>query len=172
MDTCTENATTWDGQLIELYRSNFDSLVRLAHRFAASDGAAEEAVQDAFVKFHARNCRPQPGKELSYLRSMVVNGARAQARRTIRGEELEVRAVHPRGRGIEENSLIRYESEELCDALALLPARQKDVVTLQYVCGLSEREVADRLSISPGSVKTHASRGRSALRRHLSVQRA
>lgn len=160
-------AAIWDDSLVDLYRSDYESLVRLAARFAAFEGAAEEAVQEAFVQFHGRGCRPQPGKELSYLRSMVVNGARASARRKVRGDELEVQAYGPEPDHTEEDFLSGHESERIRDALVSLPKRQKDVVTLRYVCGLSECEVADRLSISRGSVKTHSARGRSALQHHM-----
>ena len=54
------------------------------------------------------------------------------------------------------------------EALATLPRRQREVLVLRYYLDLSEREIADTLEISPGSVKTHASRGSAALRAALS----
>ena len=43
--------------------------------------------------------------------------------------------------------------------------RQREVVVLRYLADLSEVDVARALGCSVGSVKTHASRGLSALRR-------
>jgi DNA-directed RNA polymerase specialized sigma24 family protein len=40
------------------------------------------------------------------------------------------------------------------------------VLALRYYLDLSEREIAETLGISPGAVKSHASRGAAALRRH------
>jgi RNA polymerase sigma factor (sigma-70 family) len=53
-------------------------------------------------------------------------------------------------------------------ALCKLSKRQREVVTLRYFMDLSEQEIAHVLGCSTGSVKQHASRGLSALRRALS----
>jgi RNA polymerase sigma factor (sigma-70 family) len=52
-------------------------------------------------------------------------------------------------------------------ALAVLPRRQREVLTLRYWMELSEQQIADSLGISAGSVKTHASRGLAAIERQL-----
>jgi RNA polymerase sigma factor (sigma-70 family) len=56
---------------------------------------------------------------------------------------------------------------DLVRAVRRLPRRQREVVLLRYVGDRSEREVAEVLGISAGSVKQHASRGLAALRRYL-----
>jgi RNA polymerase sigma factor (sigma-70 family) len=52
-------------------------------------------------------------------------------------------------------------------ALEQLPQRQREVLVLRYYSDLSERDIADALDISPGAVKSHASRGIAALRTTL-----
>ncbi len=52
--------------------------------------------------------------------------------------------------------------------MARLPRRQREVLALRYYLDLSEREIAETLQISPGAVKSHASRGAAALRGTLS----
>jgi RNA polymerase sigma factor (sigma-70 family) len=52
-------------------------------------------------------------------------------------------------------------------ALCKLSKRQREVVALRYFMDLSEREIAQILGCSTGSVKQHASRGLSAMRRAL-----
>lgn len=49
-------------------------------------------------------------------------------------------------------------------ALATLTARQRRVVVLRHLVGLTEREVADDLGVSVGTVKSTASRGLAQLR--------
>ena len=51
--------------------------------------------------------------------------------------------------------------------LRTLPNRQRQVLVLRYFANLSESEIADALGISPGSVKTHAARGMSAMAQAL-----
>lgn len=53
---------------------------------------------------------------------------------------------------------------DLTRALADLPRMQRAVLVLQYFEDLPMEEIAQRLGVSVGSVKTHASRGRAALR--------
>ena len=48
-------------------------------------------------------------------------------------------------------------------ALARLPKRQRQVLVLRYYLDLREAEIAEVLSISPGSVKAYASRGLDAI---------
>ncbi len=55
------------------------------------------------------------------------------------------------------------ESRRVLGELRRLPTRQREVLALRYLMDLSETEIASRLGISPGSVKTHASRGLSSL---------
>ena len=57
----------------------------------------------------------------------------------------------------------------LAGALQRLPGRQREVVVLRHLAGLSEPEVAVRLGVSVGTVKTHLRRGREALRGRLAL---
>lgn len=59
------------------------------------------------------------------------------------------------------------ERDDLVRALRRLPRRQLEVVVLRYLADFSEADVAVALGCSVGTVKTHASRGLAALRRHL-----
>jgi RNA polymerase sigma factor (sigma-70 family) len=52
-------------------------------------------------------------------------------------------------------------------ALHSLPSRQRAVVVLRYLSDLSETQVAEALSMAPGTVKSHTHRGLAALRQRL-----
>jgi RNA polymerase sigma factor (sigma-70 family) len=56
---------------------------------------------------------------------------------------------------------------DLFPLLAQLPRQQRAVVVLRYYEDLSERDIADALGCSPGSVKRHASRALATLRSRL-----
>ena len=49
------------------------------------------------------------------------------------------------------------------EALRTLPRRQRECLTLRYYADLSERETADALGVSVGTVKSTTSRGLAAL---------
>jgi len=164
-DTRTTTGISLEG----LYRAHFDTLVRTAKRLLDTQHLAEEAVQEAFLRFQASGAKPAKGAELAYLRVAVLNNARSMLRRRQCAERWRPdtpRYVPP----IDESCVNAAMGRELREHCELLPERQRQVLVLRYWHGLSVGETADRLAISPGSVKTHASRGRQALRLLLTEQ--
>ena len=57
--------------------------------------------------------------------------------------------------------------DELADAVARLPFRQRAVLVLRYYADLSEAEIADALSCRPGTVKSLASRALATLSKEI-----
>jgi len=57
--------------------------------------------------------------------------------------------------------------DELADAVARLPFRQRAVVVLRYYADLSEAEIADALGCRPGTVKSLASRALATLSKEI-----
>ena len=144
--------------LPDLYHQHYRSLVRLAS-FSVDDlETAEEVVQDAFVKLVAGDYHIDAGKELGYLRSMVLNGARSALRKR------KVRRAHtPDAPGLvaaaEEAGVASTDHDQMIEALRQLPDQQASVLVLRYYLDLSEADIADTLDIARGSVKSHAHRG-------------
>ena len=159
---------TWDADTAveELYAAHYRRLVRLSVLLVRDVDTAEEVVQDSFVAMHGkwRNLK-DPDKGLAYLRQTVVNRSRSVLRH--RGVQArytpQVMPDHP---GADEHALASERRTHVLDALRELPDRQREVLALRYYLDLSEAQIADTLGISRGSVKSHASRGVSALR-HL-----
>lgn len=152
--------------LERLYDEQYARLVRLGVLLLGDQGRAEDVVQDAFVAVHRRWERLDGADLPAYLRRSVVNGARSSLR------HLAVVRRHPEqpplpAPGADDPALARSERSAVLDALARLPRRQREVLALRYYLDLSEKEIADTLRISPGAVKTHASRGAAALRSAL-----
>ncbi|MBK5287642.1 MAG: sigma-70 family RNA polymerase sigma factor, partial [Acidimicrobiia bacterium] len=67
----------------------------------------------------------------------------------------------------EEVAATRSEHAAVVDALRQLPRRQRECLLLRYYADLSEADIAATLGISAGSVKSHSSRGMTALSRAL-----
>ncbi len=162
-------APRWDADAAvdELYAAHYRRLVRLSVLLVRDVETAEEVVQDAFVAMHGRwRTLRDPDKGLAYLRQAVVNRSRSVLRR--RGVETRrVPSVVPDGPGADDHAVASERRGRVLDALRALPTRQREVLVLRYYLDLSEAEIADTLGISRGAVKSHASRGATALRRRL-----
>lgn len=158
-----------DLALEQLYDEHYVRLVRLAVLLLRDAGTAEEVVQDSFVAVYQRLQRT-PGTVLdapAYLRQTVVNRSRSVLRH-LRVVDRHPSQLPPHGPGADEDVLHHDRRRAVLEALAGLPRRQREVLSLRYFLDLSEREIAETLGISPGAVKSHASRGAAALRGHLS----
>jgi RNA polymerase sigma-70 factor (sigma-E family) len=153
-----------DAAVEELYAAHYRRLVRLSVLLVRDLETAEEVVQDSFVAMHGRwRSLRDPDQGLAYLRQTVVNRSRSVLRH--RG----VRAAYsppsaPDRPGADEEALVSERRTRVLDALRGLPERQREVLALRYYLDLSEAEIAETLGISRGAVKSHASRGVSALR--------
>lgn len=157
--------------MVDLYRQEYRSLVRLATMLVDERGLAEELVQDAFVaaaRASGAESLRDPDAAPAYLRSAVMNRARSQLRkRRVRRRHLRSVEPPPSEPGADGPALRADASRRMIAALRRLPLRQREVLVLRYYADLSEAEIAEELGISAGSVKTHAHRGLAALEPHL-----
>ena len=146
----------------EFSRARWGRLVRLAYSLTLDVGRAEDLVQESLAKLWFQWPKVRDGAPEAYVRRTIVNGAISASRRRWRGEEPrwdlpDVPEPQAGSDAVDDRDFLRRE-------LAALSVLQRAVVVLRYAEDLSERQVADLLGISPGSVKTHAFRGLARLR--------
>jgi RNA polymerase sigma-70 factor (sigma-E family) len=158
-----------DAALPELFHANYRRLLALAVLVTDDRATAEDLVQEAFARLHGR-ALADPDRALAYLRSTILNLSRSRLRRlrTARKHERSDDAVLP---SAEEHVLLRADQREVLDALKQLSARQRQALVLRYWEDMSEAQVATAMGISNGAVKSHTSRGMTALRRILEPTR-
>lgn len=135
------------------YREETPAMVRVATLLVGSRPVAEDLVQDAFVRVHARWATIESPR--AYTRRAVVNACRSHLRRRV----LERR--HQAGLTV---GVADLGARELLDALAQLPERQRAAVVLRFYADLSERETADALGCAPGTVGSLVHRALATLR--------
>lgn len=148
-----------DQLVTELYRLEAANLVRLARFFVDDRDAAEDLVQEAFIRLaRAAGRISDREKAPAYLRSIVLNLARDHNRRGL--VSLRHRpAADPPPPSVEEVVAVRADQQRVIDALRELPHRQRDCLVLRYYLELAVSEIGATLAISPNSVKTHLQRG-------------
>jgi RNA polymerase sigma-70 factor (sigma-E family) len=160
-----------DEALTRLFSEHYRSLLGLARLLVDDRGSAEEVVQEAFVRLHrAWPGLRDPGGAAPYLRATVLNLARGQlrhravVRRHTKDPDPDVEVF--------DDPAVRGEERRLvAAAVRTLPRRQRECLVLRFYLDLSEREIAEALDVSPGSVKTHIHRGLAALNDRLEVPR-
>src|SRR5258705_1850332 len=158
------------GVISTLFNKHVRSLVRLVRLFVDDRNAAEDMVQEAFLRLlDALPKIRQPERAPAYLRSIVLNLARDHNRRGL----VSLRHRLAAGREIDvvddaSDQLVRTEANRrVLDAVRRLPTRQRDCIALRYFEELSIEGIASTLGLSRNSVKTHLQRAMSALDRVL-----
>jgi RNA polymerase sigma-70 factor (ECF subfamily) len=168
--------------LVERYHP---SMLRLALTFVPSRAVAEEVVQDTWLavlrglgRFEARSSLR------TWLFTILVNRARTTGVREARsvpvpdaGPAVDAARFGPSGAWAEPPEQWIEEAENRIDAIKLadllrsglgsLPYRQREVVLLRDVEGLSSAEVCNVLAISEANQRVLLHRGRSRLRQVL-----
>jgi len=145
----------FDEVFADLYRLAY----RVAFRLLGDQEDAADAAQESLARAHLHWSRLREHPE-GWVVSVSTNIAIDTLRRRRR----------PATTGTEAVALVEHHHAERIDlarALRRLTRRQREVVVLRYLADWPERDVADVLGCSPGSVKVHASRGLAALRHEL-----
>jgi RNA polymerase sigma-70 factor (sigma-E family) len=155
-----------DALVVHLFRQEASSLVRLARLFVDDRNAAEDLVQEAFIRL-ARSAHRvrEPAKAPAYLRSIVLNLARDHNRRGLVSLRHHLPADDQAA--VEDAITLREDQQRVIEALRELPHRQRDCIVLRYYDELGIDDIASTLGISRNSVKTHLARGLDALERKL-----
>jgi RNA polymerase sigma-70 factor (sigma-E family) len=152
-------------------RSDFDSFVRARSRpllqaawlLTGDWQLAEDLLQTALVKVYLSWGRiRKEGNAEAYARRVLVTTYVTGRRRRWRGE-LPTATLPDRPASHDDFAGADLR-QAVVQALHGLPRRQRAVVVLRYYCDLSEREVAEALGCSEGTVKSQAAKGLAALR--------
>ena len=157
-------------RLEELYVRFAPGGIRLAYLMTGDRAAAEDLVQEAFVRFVGRlHSLRDPNAFEAYLRRTVINLSKNHfRRRSLERAELERQASLP-PLPHEERDVSEYES--MRTALLGLPAKQRAAIVLRYYEDLPESQIADLLRCRPATVRSLVSRGLAALRQSPEVIR-
>jgi RNA polymerase sigma-70 factor, ECF subfamily len=173
---------------VALVNRHHGALLRLARTFVSSDAIAEEVVQDTWLaalrgldRFEGRSSFK------TWLLQILVNRARSTGVREHRsvavgdaGPVVDRARFDASGAWMSppqhwvQDSDDRLLAEGLAPQIQMtldeLPPRQREVVLLRDVDGLSSQEVCEVLDISEGNQRVLLHRGRSRLRESLEAE--
>jgi RNA polymerase sigma-70 factor, ECF subfamily len=169
--------------LVQRYQS---PMLRLAGSMVSSKAVAEEAVQDTWMGV-VRGIERFEGRSSfkTWLFRILVNRVRSarageERRRLPRTPSVDPSRFDVSGQWAEPVERWDEDVEERVDASSVvpalrsaldrLPARQRQVVLLRDVEGLSSEEACDVLGIRPGNQRILLHRGRAGLREMLAAE--
>jgi RNA polymerase sigma-70 factor (ECF subfamily) len=147
-----------------LWRRLSGPVLALGRRTLSDDAAAEDVAQETFATIWrvAATFDPERGAPAGWIFTIARNAARDVARRRRLTVVEEVPDVVDPGIGPEDEALRSAERFRIHMALAGLNPRAREVIELAYFEGLSQSEIAERIDVPLGTVKT---RTRNALAR-------
>jgi RNA polymerase sigma-70 factor (ECF subfamily) len=152
-----------------VYREYGRLVYAVTYKVLADRGLAEEATQQAFVQAWRGARTYDPTRELApwlatIARRAAIDIHRREARRT--HEALDEALGHPALVTLPESAESAYQIWEVRRAIEELPSEERDVVRLQHLDGLTHAEIAERLGVPPGTVKSRSFRAH----RHLAAR--
>lgn len=152
MSPATEDGDQFDQQFVDLFVQAERVAARIVGKGEAEDVAAETLVR-ALIRWP---------KVAPYAIPFVTRVASNLSIDRVRKGAKQLPPPPP-ARGAEDNVDDRLL---VVSELRRLSRRQREVVVLRHLVGLSEAETAATLGLSVDSVKTHGRRALSQLRRH------
>ena len=153
-----------EGLFAQLVTTYSPRLLPRLRRYAISDADAHDLLQEVWLRVYAKRRTFDgrgsfPGWLLAIGRTIGIGSVR-KASREPGTEELHELAAP----GDAESPFMR---DALSDAVLALPERQRDVVMLRLVEGLSTAETANRLGCAEGTVKATLHQATRKLREYL-----
>jgi RNA polymerase sigma-70 factor (sigma-E family) len=139
------------------YEQERPHALRLAALLGQDRASAEDVVQEAFAIVFRHWDRLETPK--AYLRTVLVNITRTKHRKAERERDRLIKL------GPCDSTALH--ADEISDALATLPYRQRAVLVLYYYGDLKDREIADALQCSVGTIKSLKSRALARLRKDI-----
>lgn len=150
-----------------VYREYGRLVYAVAYRVLADRGLAEEATQQTFLKAWRAAASFDVNRELgpwlaSIARRVAIDVSRREAVRV--ADPLDsVAPSHPALSSAPESAETVYDIWEVRRAVAELPPEEQDVVRLQHFRGYTHVEIAERLELPVGTIKSRSFRAHKRL---------
>jgi RNA polymerase sigma-70 factor (ECF subfamily) len=147
-----------------LWRRLSGPVLALGRRMLADDAAAEDVAQETFATIWrvAATFDAERGAPAGWIFTIARNAARDVARRRRMTIIDEVPDIVDPGLGPDDEAVRVTEQFRIHIAVASLNPRAREVIELAYFEGLTQTEIAQRIDVPLGTVKT---RTRNALAR-------
>lgn len=146
-----------------------DDLLRLAFYYVKDLQAAEDIVQEVFIKFYeTQNRYEEQGVLKAYLKKLTVNKSLDHLRSwSYRKVSLYHTFISPKKEKRRDHLVEKDEKTLIGDSILELPLKQREVLIFFYFEEWTIVQIASFLSIPQSTVKTRLRRGKELLRPKL-----
>ena len=157
----------------ELYDRHAGRVLGLARRILRDHGDAEDVVQEVFSQAWRTAGRFEPARGsvsgwlLVMARTRSLDRLRAKQSRPDTRPEVLPDTMPSLGASAFDQALSDEQAARMREALATLPAVQRDALELAYYEGLSQSEIAERLTVPLGTIKARMRTALGTLRQTL-----
>jgi RNA polymerase sigma-70 factor (ECF subfamily) len=163
------------GAFADLYDRTASRVLGLVRRVLVDPAQSEEVAQEVFLEVWQSAARfdPNRGSATTWILTMAHRRAIDRIRSSQAGRDRDLRiGVRDFARDyddVAEKAEIRLENERVVRAMDRLSDAQRQAISLAYYGGLTQTEIADRLGVPLGTVKTRLRDGMIRLRDELGV---
>lgn len=155
--------------LKELMLHYTEPLIRLAYYYVKDLQAAEDIVQEVFIKlYHNENDYEERGELKAFLTTMTVNKSKDYLKSwTYKKVQLQNK-IFPSANTRNKDELVKKDEQAIIgEAILELPLKQREVLIYFYFKEMTIAEVSYILSVPEGTVKTRLRRSKDLLRGKL-----
>lgn len=157
---------------MELYDRYFDAMYYTAKRIVRNTEMAEDLVQEGFIKaFEKIHTLQQPQFFGAWLKRIIVNNCLTACRESSRSVEIVTDKDLPEAfdadAAAENAEGLSEQTQRLMQAMGRLHENYRMVLTLHFLEGYPQEEVADLMGISHGNCRTMLSRAKESLKKLL-----
>ena len=152
-----------------LYEKYADLLFKVAIALLRDVHAAEDAVQDVFVRFAENISHFQlTGSLKAYLSVCVANRAKnvlaSRKKDCALSEKQDIPTNNP---GLEQQIICNEQLQQVAEAMQKLPLEQRQIIALKHYSDMSLRAIARSMELSPNTAKSRYRYGIEKLRQIL-----
>lgn len=157
-----------------VFRDYYGALCYFAEKIVGTTNDAEDLVEEVFEKLWMKN---KSFENLRHLKDFLYKSTRNACldfiRRSSHSKERQLVFVHSQDNWQEDSAstIIRFEVfRELYREIKNLPEQCSKIISMSYIDGKKNEEIARELGLSLQTVKNHKSRGIALLRGRLSAE--
>ncbi len=154
----------------ELWRLYSRKMMSVAIRYCDSREAAEDVLQDAFIKVYQRIAQWQGSGPLGgWIRTVVVNTALTHIRSEHKWRNsIDINAAQDLD-AEEVDAISQMNAEALLELIDKMPRGYKTVFNLFAIDGYGHKEIGEKMGISESTSKTQFLKAKNWLKKHLVI---